>query len=123
MLLLDEPTTYLDIAHQVEVLDLLTELNRTERRTIVMVLHDLNEAARYSDHVVAMRDGRIVTEGAPEAVVTAQTVCAVFGIDSHILTDPVTGAPLLVPVTRGHASPRPAEPDFPPSSLDSEPLS
>lgn len=100
VLLLDEPTTHLDIAHQLEVLDLLAELNRSQERTVVMVLHDLNEAARYGHHLVAMRDGRIVAQGTPEAVVTAETVREVFGIDSRILTDPVTGTPLLVPVGR-----------------------
>jgi iron complex transport system ATP-binding protein len=98
VLLLDEPTTHLDIAHQLEVLELLTELNRSEGRTIVMVLHDLNQAARYGHHLVAMRRGAIVTEGPPEAVIDEQTVRAVFGIDSRILTDPVTGTPLIVPI-------------------------
>jgi iron complex transport system ATP-binding protein len=102
VLLLDEPTTYLDIAHQIEVLDLLTELNRAQGRTVVMVLHDLNDAARHSDHLVAMRDGRVVAEGAPAAVVTPAVVRAVFGIDSRVLTDPVTGTPLLVPVSPRH---------------------
>jgi ABC-type cobalamin/Fe3+-siderophores transport system ATPase subunit len=98
VLLLDEPTTHLDIAHQLEVLELLTELNRSEGRTIVMVLHDLNQAARYGHHLVAMRRGEIVAEGPPEAVIAEQTVRAVFGIDSRILTDPVTGTPLVVPI-------------------------
>jgi iron complex transport system ATP-binding protein len=99
LLLLDEPTTYLDIAHQLEVLDLLAALNETEGRTIVMVLHDLNEAARYSHHLVAMREGRIVAEGPPEAVVTPDVVRAVFGIESRVIADPVTGTPLVVPVS------------------------
>jgi iron complex transport system ATP-binding protein len=107
VLLLDEPTTHLDIAHQLEVLDLLSELNRSQGRTVVMVLHDLNEAARYGHHLVAMRRGRIVAQGAPEAVVTVETVQEVFGIDSRILTDPVTGTPLLVPVGRAASSPLP----------------
>jgi iron complex transport system ATP-binding protein len=100
ILLLDEPTTYLDVAHQLEVLDLLRELNEEGGRTIVMVLHDLNEAARYSDHLVAMRDGAIVAEGRPADVVTPATVRAVFGIDSRVIDDPVTGTPLVVPVGR-----------------------
>ena len=98
ILLLDEPTTYLDIAHQLEVLDLLAELNRTEGRTIVMVLHDLNEAARYSHHLVAMCRGRIVASGDPGAVVTEDTVRRVFGIDSRVVPDPVTGTPMVVPI-------------------------
>lgn len=98
ILLLDEPTTYLDIAHQVEVLDLLEELNHTQGRTIVMVLHDLNEAARYSHHLVAMCQGRIVASGAPNEVVTEATVREVFGLDSRVVPDPVTGTPMVVPV-------------------------
>lgn len=104
IMLLDEPTTFLDIAHQLEVLDLLTELNAIHERTIVMVLHDLNEAARYSHHLVAMRDGAIVAEGPPDQVVTTEVVRTVFGIDSHILDDPVTGTPLIIPVGTSRAS-------------------
>ncbi|WP_245177037.1 ABC transporter ATP-binding protein [Geodermatophilus sp. DF01-2] len=120
VLLLDEPTTHLDIAHQLEVLELLAELNRSQQRTVVMVLHDLNEAARYGHHLVAMRAGRIVAEGPPGAVVTAETVRALFGIDSRILTDPVTGGPLLVPVARAGSSPVPAA--GPPSPRESRPV-
>ncbi|NDZ70490.1 ABC transporter ATP-binding protein, partial [Streptomyces sp. SID10362] len=71
VLLLDEPTTYLDLAHQIDVLDLVVDLNRNEGRTIVMVLHDLNQACRYADHVIAMKKGRVVAEGAPADVITA----------------------------------------------------
>ena len=98
IMLLDEPTTFLDIAHQLEVLELLSELNRRHDRTVVMVLHDLNQAARYSHHLLAMRDGNVVAEGPPKDVVTADMVRQVFGIHSRILTDPVTGTPLVVPV-------------------------
>ena len=98
ILLLDEPTTYLDIAHQLEVLDLLQQLNEQEGRTIVMVLHDLNEAARYSDHLVAMCRGEIVASGRPDQVVTEHTVRSVFGIASRVVPDPVTGTPMVVPV-------------------------
>lgn len=98
ILLLDEPTTYLDIAHQLEVLDLLQRLNHEEGRTIVMVLHDLNEAARYSDHLVAMKEGAIVAEGPPQGVVTENVVEAVFGIASRVVDDPVTGTPMVVPI-------------------------
>ncbi|MFE4515366.1 ABC transporter ATP-binding protein [Kitasatospora sp. NPDC056783] len=97
ILLLDEPTTYLDIAHQVEVLDLVRRLNVERDRTVVAVLHDLNQAARYADHLVAMRDGRVVAQGAPEEVVTAELVREVFGLDSVVVPDPVTGTPLVVP--------------------------
>ena len=99
ILLLDEPTTYLDIAHQIEVLDLLSELNQSQGRTIVMVLHDLNEAARYSDHLVAMSAGRVVAAGPPDEVVTEDTVEAVFGIRCRVVPDPVTATPMVVPVS------------------------
>ncbi|MFI8084262.1 ABC transporter ATP-binding protein [Kitasatospora sp. NPDC086009] len=97
ILLLDEPTTFLDIAHQVEVLDLVRRLNVERGRTVVAVLHDLNQAARYADHLVAMRAGRIVAQGAPAEVVTAELVREVFGLDSVVVPDPVTGTPLVVP--------------------------
>jgi iron complex transport system ATP-binding protein len=98
LMLLDEPTTFLDVAHQVEVLDLLARLNTSEGRTIVAVLHDLNLACRYADHVVAMRDGRIAAEGAPSEVVTAALVFDVFGLDAKVLDDPLTGTPLVLPI-------------------------
>ncbi|MFG3056177.1 ABC transporter ATP-binding protein [Kitasatospora sp. NPDC048239] len=97
ILLLDEPTTFLDIAHQVEVLDLVRRLNVERGRTVVAVLHDLNQAARYADHLIAMRDGRIVAQGAPGEVVTAELVREVFGLESVVVPDPVTGTPLVVP--------------------------
>ncbi|MGW5120139.1 ABC transporter ATP-binding protein [Streptomyces noursei] len=97
LLLLDEPTTYLDIAHQVEVLDLVRQLNHERDRTVVAVLHDLNQAARYADHLVAMKAGRIVAQGRPGDVVTAGLVREVFGLDSVVVPDPVTGSPLVVP--------------------------
>lgn len=96
LLLLDEPTTYLDIAHQVEVLDLMRRLNKERGRTVVAVLHDLNQAARYADHLVAMKHGRIVAEGHPGEIVTAELVREVFGLESVVIPDPVTGSPLVV---------------------------
>lgn len=99
ILLLDEPTTHLDIAHQLELLDLLSGLNLTQDRTIVMVLHDLNQAARYAHHLVAMSEGTIVAEGTPHEVVTPPIVRAVFGIESQIVTDPVTDTPMVIPVS------------------------
>jgi iron complex transport system ATP-binding protein len=102
ILLLDEPTTFLDINHQVEVLDLLTDLVRTQGRTVVAVLHDLNLACRYADHIVAMQGGRIVAEGAPAAVMTSAVVKTVFGIDSEVVIDPVSQSPMIVPIGRHH---------------------
>ncbi|MFI5756224.1 ABC transporter ATP-binding protein [Streptomyces sp. NPDC051569] len=97
LLLLDEPTTFLDISHQVEVLDLVRRLNHEQGRTVVIVLHDLNQAARYADHLVAMKAGRIVAEGHPSEIVTADLVRKVFGLESVVVPDPVTGSPLVVP--------------------------
>ncbi|MFD3332761.1 ABC transporter ATP-binding protein [Streptomyces sp. NPDC058700] len=97
LLLLDEPTTYLDIAHQVEVLDLVRRLNRVRGRTVVLVLHDLNQAARYADHLIAMKAGRVVAEGPPAEIVTEELVRDVFGLTSIVVPDPVTGSPLVVP--------------------------
>lgn len=100
VLLLDEPTTFLDINHQVEVLDLLTDLNRTRGTTVVMVLHDLNLAARYADHLVAMAGGGIHICGTPEAVLTEDHVREVFGLDSRIIVDPTSGRPMMLPIGR-----------------------
>ena len=100
LLLLDEPTTYLDVAHQVEVLDLLAELNEVRGTTIVMVLHDLNLAARYADHLVAMGEGRIVAAGPPAEVITEECVRKVFGMDCQVVDDPVTGTPMVIPLGR-----------------------
>ncbi|MCQ8189134.1 ABC transporter ATP-binding protein [Streptomyces rugosispiralis] len=97
LLLLDEPTTYLDISHQVEVLDLVRQLNHERGRTVVAVLHDLNQAARYADHLIAMKGGGVVARGRPGDVVTAELVHEVFGLDSVVVPDPVTGSPLVVP--------------------------
>jgi iron complex transport system ATP-binding protein len=95
-LLLDEPTSFLDIAHQYQLLQLLARL-RDEGRTVIAVLHDINQACRYADHVVAMRDGRIVAEGAPADVVDAELIKEVFDLPSVVVPDPVTGTPMVVP--------------------------
>ena len=99
-LLLDEPTTYLDVKHQLDVLDLLTELNRDRGTTIVMVLHDLNLAARYSDELVAVSGGKVFAHGHPREVITKENVKSVFGIDSVIITDPVSDQPAVMPIGR-----------------------
>jgi iron complex transport system ATP-binding protein len=100
-LLLDEPTTFLDLAHQCEVLDLLERLNRHSGRTIVAVLHDLNQAARYADHMIAMRDGAVVVTGPPEQVVTGELVELVFGLPVEVHPDPLTGTPMVIPIPQG----------------------
>ncbi|GAA2220975.1 ABC transporter ATP-binding protein [Micromonospora olivasterospora] len=99
LLLLDEPTTFLDLAHQLEVLDLLSNLNAAGR-TVVAVLHDLNMACRYAHEIVAMRDGAVIAQGPPADVVDAQLVEAVFGVRARIITDPTTGTPLVLPEPR-----------------------
>ena len=100
ILLLDEPTTYLDIAHQVELLDLLAELNAERGTTVVMVLHDLNLACRYAHHIVAMKSGHVIAQGTPQDVITAEVVDEVFGLPCRVVPDPVTGTPLVVPLGR-----------------------
>ncbi len=106
LLLLDEPTTFLDINHQVEVLDLLTDLVQQRGRTVVAVLHDLNLACRYADHIVAMRDGKIAASGPPAEVVTAELVKSVFGMEAEVCADPVSNTPMIVPVGRHRVKPR-----------------
>jgi iron complex transport system ATP-binding protein len=110
LMLLDEPTTFLDLAHQVEVLDLLAELNDRENRTIVAVLHDLNLACRYAHHLVAMAEGTIVAEGPPADVITAELVSTVFGLECLVVPDPVTATPLVVPVPARHRVPADSAP-------------
>ncbi|MBW3614632.1 MAG: ABC transporter ATP-binding protein [Actinobacteria bacterium] len=105
IMLLDEPTTFLDLAHQVEVLDLLAELNATEGRTVVLVLHDLNQACRYAHHLVAMAGGAIVAEGPPAEVVDEELVAEVFGLPCRVIEDPVAGTPLVIPIGTRHRRP------------------
>ena len=100
VLLLDEPTTFLDLAHQVDVLDLLADLNEHQQKTIVLVLHDLNQAARYSHHMVAMLSGSIRAEGPPGEIVTEALIDEILGMPSCVVPDPVTGTPMIVPVGR-----------------------
>ncbi len=97
ILLLDEPTTFLDIGHQLEVLELTRRLNQEQGLTIILVLHDLNHAARYAQRMIALQAGRIVADGAPETVLTPALLATVFGVEATIVRDPVTGAPVCLP--------------------------
>jgi iron complex transport system ATP-binding protein len=99
ILLLDEPTTFLDVAHQLEVLDLLWNLNREENRTIVMVLHDLNQASRYADHLVMLKGGKVFIEGSPAEVVCEENIQAVFGVACRVIIDPEIGSPFFIPLS------------------------
>jgi iron complex transport system ATP-binding protein len=100
LLLLDEPTTYLDLAHQVDVLELIARLHAERGRTVVVVLHDLNLAARYAHRLVAMKDGVLVASGTPAEVLTEQLLADVFELEARVVPDPVTGTPMVVPVRR-----------------------
>lgn len=97
ILLLDEPTTYLDIAYQVEILDCLAMLNRTKKTTIVAILHDINLSIRYADHIFAMKRGRLIAEGEPRDIITTDLMKDVYGMESDIITDPATGDPYVIP--------------------------
>ncbi len=100
IMLLDEPTTWLDISYQIDVLELLSELNREQGYTLAAVLHDLNQACRYATHLIALRDGKIVAQGAPKEIVTAELIEAVYGLRCMIIDDPVAHTPLVVPLGR-----------------------
>ncbi|HAA8041338.1 TPA_asm: Fe(3+) dicitrate ABC transporter ATP-binding protein FecE [Listeria monocytogenes] len=97
VLFLDEPTTFLDMTHQLDVLNLLKQLNQSENRTIVMVVHDLNHASRYAHHMIAIKEGKVIAEGTPTSVMTEQTLEDVFNIKADILIDPRSGVPLCLP--------------------------
>lgn len=97
LLLLDEPTTFLDIAHQVELMELLCRLNREGGRTLVAVLHDLNQACRYADHIIALRAGRILAEGPPAEIVTPALIEALYGLKCAVIENPLAGTPLVIP--------------------------
>jgi iron complex transport system ATP-binding protein len=100
LLLLDEPTTYLDLSHQIDVLELVARLHAERGRTVVVVLHDLNLAARYAQRLVAMDDGALVASGSPEEVLTEQLLADVFDLEARVVPDPVAGTPMVVPVRR-----------------------
>lgn len=104
ILFLDEPTTFLDITYQVEILDLLTDLNRKQGTTIVMVLHDINLSARYADHIFALHKGKLAAEGEPSKVITSSLVKDIFGLDCNVIKDPVSGSPLVLPRGRYHVT-------------------
>lgn len=104
ILLLDEPTTFLDITYQVEILDLLTELNRRRGTTIVMVLHDINLSARYADYIFAVKKGKLIAQGEPAKIITEDLMKQVFGLDCAVIKDPVSDSPFIVPKGRYHVN-------------------
>lgn len=106
ILLLDEPTTFLDITYQIEILDLLTDLNRKYGTTIVMVLHDINMSARYADYIFALSDGKLMAEGEPSEVITSRLAKDIFGLNCIVVEDPVSGSPSVVPIGRYHVNNR-----------------
>lgn len=107
ILFLDEPTTFLDITYQIEILDLLTQLNRTYKTTIVMVLHDINLSARYADYLYALRDGQLIAEGRPVEVITEELIHDVFGLQCSIIEDPISGSPSVIPIGKYHVKKQP----------------
>ncbi|APH06822.1 ABC transporter ATP-binding protein [Bacillus weihaiensis] len=102
ILFLDEPTTYLDITYQVEILDLLTDLNRKYGTTIVMVLHDINLSARYADYIFALDQGKLAAEGEPSDVISSTLIHDIFGLNCTVINDPISGSPFVVPIGRHH---------------------
>jgi ABC-type oligopeptide transport system ATPase subunit len=118
LLLLDEPTTFLDLAHQIDVLGLVERLHTDTGRTVIMVLHDINMAARYAQRLIAMRAGRIIAQGTPSQVLTQPLLRKIFELEAQILTDPVTTTPLIVPISRRNhqPTPKPPPPLAPPDS-------
>ncbi|WP_226036749.1 ABC transporter ATP-binding protein [Aquibacillus saliphilus] len=102
ILFLDEPTTFLDITYQVEILDLLTDLNKKYGTTIVMVLHDINLSARYADNIFALHQGKLVAEGVPSLVITSTLIKDIFGLNCTVIKDPISGSPYVVPIGRHH---------------------
>ncbi|MFY3790604.1 ABC transporter ATP-binding protein [Ureibacillus sp. MALMAid1270] len=102
ILFLDEPTTYLDITYQVEILDLLKDLNTKYGTTIVMVLHDINLSARYADHLFAVKDGKLIAEGSPNEIVTSELIKETFNLDCQVINDPISNTPLVLPISRYH---------------------
>ena len=102
ILLLDEPTTYLDISYQIEILDLLTDINRKHKTTIVMVLHDINLSARYADYIFALNKGNLICEGKPQDVISEVLIKQIFDLDCVVIKDPISNTPMIVPKGRHH---------------------
>ena len=100
ILFLDEPTTFLDIAYQIEILDLLKDLNKKRRTTIVMVLHDINLSTRYADYIFAMKDGKLIHQGKPNDIITAESIKEIYGLDSVIINDPISNSPYVIPISK-----------------------
>jgi iron complex transport system ATP-binding protein len=118
VMILDEPTAFLDFSAQIELPDIVLELNRDYGRTVVMVMHDLNLATRYAGHLIAMKRGKVIAEGPPEEFFTLDLIKQVFDIDANAIIDPLTGTPLTIP-TRGSAARRDAKADqFAPPPFD-----
>lgn len=105
ILFLDEPTTFLDISYQIEILDMLTDLNRKRKTTIVMILHDINLSARYADYLFAMKKGKLVAEGTPDKIITPELMNEIYGLACDVITDPVSHSPMILPKGRHYASP------------------
>lgn len=99
ILFLDEPTTYLDIAYQIEILDLLKDLNKKKKTTIVMVLHDINLSSKYADYIFAMKNGHLIKEGEPADIITPETIREIYGLESVVVTDPVSNSPMIIPIS------------------------
>ncbi len=99
ILFLDEPTTFLDIAYQIEILDLLKDLNTKKKTTIVMVLHDINLASKYADYIFAMKNGKLITEGRPQDIITSTVIENIYGLKSFVITDPVSCSPMIIPIS------------------------
>lgn len=100
ILFLDEPTTFLDITHQIEILDLLKSLNEKRHTTIIMVLHDINLSTRYADYIFAMKDGKLIEQGKPNEVITVENIRKIYGLESTIINDPVSNSPMVIPKSK-----------------------
>lgn len=100
ILFLDEPTTFLDIAYQIEILDLLKDLNQKKKTTIIMVLHDINLSSKYADYIFAMKNGNLIKEGTPNEIVTPEIIQEIYGIQSVVINDPISNSPMIIPISQ-----------------------